>query len=619
MADNGNMQLAQRAIPFPVDDSLDQSTDFGSTVISWLLPKDGSVPPRWSRARDEYLAGYWEEIDQLKVAVTTFVSKVLSIPFTIQAKDTNIFREVARAERFDDNLQLYSGTSIIGPLRGFNEAFSQFTQDYLTQDNGAFMFIMGNEPGDKPILGTPLGLLHLPSSQCTRTSNPEFPVVYHHHIAKNKVEKYALHWSRVIAMSHLPSPRQSLNGVGLCPVSCCLTAATELWNMYRYSEEKFGSRPAKQILLVETGATIENLNGALAHWQAKMDNAGQSHFASTLLLAPSDPSHELKLSTLDLASAPDGFDRKEASMQDAALVAAAFGLDLLDLAMSFGIQGQTRANADVQTRKGRGKGPGLFLESFIHQLALRFLPDSLRAAADNVDDDQDEQRAQIANERSQAYARQIQFGVGTIRSIRVDMLKNGEITQDAFNHLELEDGRLPSGMSVMALFESDDPDYQRWLNDAETLEDIEEQRKVIYSEYSDATDADTLHKMEADLSALREKENELKAVEMEEQMEEEEMEEEEVEEEEQMEGSARSAERSELEGDEEDRETQRDQVPDDNQMKATRIIPDDPQGWQGSEIDPYSMTDREVKRAISTFNNGRSTKRMSGILDASVD
>ena len=567
----------------------------GSLQLNWILPAGSGEPPYWSKGRDSWLRSYWKSVDALKTAVSTFVAKTMSIPFTIHPMNYGIESHIALANRVQLNLYRNSGTIAQGPMRGLRETLSAFCIDYLTQDNGAFLYIMGDAPMHKPLVGGPLGLLHLDSARCDRTGDPEFPVIYNH-ADKSNITRHKLHYTRVIDVSHLPNPDEEMNGVGVSPVTCCLMAAREIEDIYRFSQEKFGSRPPRQILYAKTGANISGLTSAIDHWQLKLTQANRSHFGGTLILAPKNPTSNLELDVLNLSEAPDGFDRKDVTMFDKAEIAAAFGLDLLDLSMSFGIQGQTRANADVQTRKGRGKGPGALSDIIISKLMDKYLPESLLAVADNVDDDQDEQRAQIMNERSQAYARQTQFSIRDIRSARIDMLNSKEITQQQFDELELSDGRLSSGIPVTALFYSQDATITSWLalgvtnptsvreNDAEIILSAIEAARVKIMTDLQARSSKTLVKMGMQcLAALDALEKSYAG-------------DGEQEPEEKNPPSLRKIERAELTGDKTEREIQTDNMPQDNQLKEL-----DP-AWMDDKIDPYSLTPNQVAAAISSFN-----------------
>ena len=616
MADK--LAMVENTVPFGFTDSVDPG--FSSAMINWVVPTNGQEPSWWSPSRDKWLRGYWKDVDALKTAVGTFVDKTLSIPFTIQPVDHSIQRHVILAKEIDSDLRRNSGTISQGPMRGLKDAMTAFVIDYLTQDNGAFMFIMGNDDSTKPILGRPTGLLHLDSARCQRTGNPEFPVLYMHNM-DGGIEYFKVHYTRVIDMANLSSPDAEMYGVGVSPISACTMAAAEIRDIYRYSQEKFGSRPPRQILYAETGATIEMLTSAIQHWQHKLDNEGQTHFGGTLVVAPKNAAATLKLAKLDLSNAPDGFNRQEAIMQDTALVAAAFGLDLLDLAMSFGIQGQTRANADVQTRKGRGKGPGALIEALIDKINAKYLPKSLKVVADNVDDDQDQQRAAIMDTRSQAYARQLQFSIRDSRSTHKDMLESNEISQDHFEELELTDGRLPSGITVIALFHTTEQPFKKWLdlgiedptnvydNEPEkVLIAIGKSRSRILSDLAMTNSSDDIVKFgKQSLAALDKLESEYNKPDFSEDEEDDSPSASSIDRNE----SKRKVERSELPGATTERKIESSNTPQSNLMKE--ILPE----WlEETDIDPHSLSEDEILRAIQSFRD--SAGPFSELLDAEV-
>ena len=97
-------------------------------------------------------------------------------------------------------------------------------------------------------------------------------------------------------------------------------------------------------------------------------------------------------------------------------------------------------------------------------LNVYVLPSFLKAEFDYQDDSEDRQRAEIRNVRAQGRERDLQSGVINKRVTRQQMLHEGEITSSQFEDLELEDGRLPNGVDVTTLFESDDKDYKVWLS-----------------------------------------------------------------------------------------------------------------------------------------------------------
>lgn len=450
------IRTIERSTPWPSTNGDGTGGDSGMlfNLLNILSPSKDLMPEWWSPGRDQALREMTRRIDPLKIASSTFISKVISIPMRIGAKDTTIKRHVEQAARLTESFQLNSG---IG--QGWDNNLSRLVSDWLTQDNGAFAVVMGRGNKTGPIVGPAIGITQLDSGHCKRTGDAEYPVVYQHTDGKN----YKLHHTRVIRMSNMPSPEADMNGVGYCAVSNCLDAARELKDIYVNSQESFGSRPARRALYIKKGATLEQLTDALVLADQKMDSNGLTRFAKTILMAPNNPALELELGILDLAGAPSDFNRMEVTMLDMALLASSFGLDLYDLAMTFAIRGKDET-AEVSDRKGWGKGVGQFIASFKKLLDFYALPSHLFFSFDNIDDQQDEYQAGIRNTRSQARERDLQSGIVTVRVERERMLRNDEITREEFAEMELVDGRLPNGLDLFSLFSVSEPSVEALLN-----------------------------------------------------------------------------------------------------------------------------------------------------------
>lgn len=494
----------ERDIPFSTNGNGAGGADY--MVLRWIGMSGLLAPPYWSQGRDKWLREFWLRSDYLKITVATFASKVTTIPLYILPQDRSVKAHTAQAERMRFDLMRNSGL-----LKGFKNELSKFVADWLTQDNGAFMLVMGPGKADGPITGPVSGVLHLDSQRCNRTGNVEFPVTYEHIDGK----RYALHYTRVIFMSALPSADVELYDVGLCAVSRTIDSAQELIDMSQYMQEKLGSRPARQILYAKEGATLDQLSSASAATNAKLDSQGLDRFAKTMLLAPKIATQKLDLGLIDLASTPDGFNRKEITMLDVAVIATAFGLDMRDLAHAFGVAGQTRADAEVQNQKTQGKGVGQFLSEFTDQLNTKVLPPHLYAEFDYIDDTQDEAAANIRRTRSEYRERDIRSGVTTVRVEREQMLADGEITQAQFDEMELEEGRLPDGLDVLMLYQSVDSEIAPLLNlgvddptDIEAndgtaiLAAIHEQQKAAWQRHDNAPNANIRRKVRQALAAL---------------------------------------------------------------------------------------------------------------------
>lgn len=487
-----------RTIPFELNGNASLDGGMAFRVLQWIGANGNQCPAYWSTARDIWLRSFYLRSDYLKIATRTFVQKAYATPLTIAPRDYTVKAHVAMAAQIHGDLMRNSGL-----LRGFLSEFSKFATDYVTQDNGAFCLVMGPGKADGPITGQVGGIMHLDSQRCTRTGHPEFPVVYTHTDGR----RYRLHFTRIILMSSMPSANADLFDVGVCSVSSCLDSAQDMLDVATYNSEKMGSRPARQILYAKTGATLKQLSDAAQHANVKMDAQQLSHFARTMLLAPASPGGVLDLGVLDLLKAPDGFDRQMATILDVAVIAAAYGLDMRDLSHSFGVAGQTKADAEVMHLKTNDKGVSRFLTDFAEQLNQKVLPEALESYFDYVDDTQDEQAATIRKLRAEGRTIDLTSGATTIRTVREQMLADQEITDNQFEDMELADGRLADGLDVLMLFQSQDSEIRRILIDidpagAVDADLVDERRRLAWIRHDSAPNANIKRKIRQALAAL---------------------------------------------------------------------------------------------------------------------
>lgn len=442
-------------VPFSTGESQYAPIVLDSIAIQWLMDANMQLPPYWSTSRDAWMRQFWTTNDIIGIAVNTFVQRVQSIPFKIFPKNPSISSHIDSAETFYKSLMVNSGLG-----QTWRTELSKFIQDYLTQDNGAFLLIMGGGAGNAPLIGPVLGVYHLDSKLCTRTGDKDFPIIYNNPVDG---KKHKLHHTRIIILANQPSPRQELFGVGYSPLSSCIQSGSEIGRIMRYYEEKMGARPPRQILYVKKGATLDQLSGAISAWRVKMDTEGTDMFGRTLLVAPKSASSELELGVLDLASTPDGFDRQSTVTMDAAIVASAFGLNLADLSLNVSRYGASSEN-NTQHLRGYSKGIATFLSEFQLRLDLYVMPQHLKCEFDYIDDEQDARRTDIHKTAADTRKTNLDAGVLTPRIARMQMVETTEITRQQFVELELADGRLPSGSDVLTLFYSEEQFYVEHLN-----------------------------------------------------------------------------------------------------------------------------------------------------------
>lgn len=439
------------AIQSTIQSHVRDDTDRTALVL-WLSAGNQIVSPWWSKVRDRQLRTFWPSVDMLAGAVYALEAKMATIPFHVEPKDYTVRAHVDQADRFDSMIEKASEWG-----RGWSAFFGKWTQDLLTQDNGAFAEIIGDGPPDGPIVGMPFAICSLDSARCTRTSNPEYPVVY----TATDGRRYKLHYTRVALASIQPSPIAEMHDVGYCALSKCLNISQNLLDILTYNQEKLGSRPQRSLMVTSGGLTPDSVRQAFQLANETMDNQMLARYSKTVVVGGAG-APDAKLDLIDLASVPDGFSYETSMMVGMAAIALAFGVDAREL-WPMTSTGATRADALIQHLKAQTKGIGHLLQIAESAIFSKILPDTLTATFDYTDDAADRQAAEIKMIRSERHAVDLTTSaVVDERTVREQMLYDDDITQAQFEQLELSDGRMDDGTPVLQLFY--DPEYAAMLD-----------------------------------------------------------------------------------------------------------------------------------------------------------
>jgi hypothetical protein len=436
---------------FPKNEKLPEGG--GVDIFSFLVESGTTVPAWWSRHRDLELRRFWHSNDHVAGAFYAFISRLTSVPIRVEAKDQSVKTHVEQAAEYTDLLWYATSSRSDMTTNGWVHGWGMFIQDLLTQDNGAFFIVEGPGRPEGPLTGRPTKLIHLDSQRVTRKGNEEYPIVYENYDGK----LYKIHESRVIAMSSLPSAQQRMYGVGFCALSRCINYAQILTDILIYKQEKLGSRPKERLIIGKKGITAEDIARAFMVADDQMNSMGLSRYSKTVVLAPNvrSSSAEVDISVEDLVQAGQVFDEGQSMMLGMNTIALALGVPTRWLWPATAT-GATKADAQFQHLAGMVQGPGEIIRAVKLALEAKFLPPHLVISVDYQDDEQDRQQAEIRNTRATQRKTDIEDSVITVRVAREQALSSGDITQAQFDQMELDDGRLPSGDPVVALFNTSD-------------------------------------------------------------------------------------------------------------------------------------------------------------------
>lgn len=486
--------MPEARIQSAIDDSVDLAigkTDFddvvGIPIIPMMARANEVMPQWWSFARDVYLRRFWKKGDHISTVMYTAQNVLVNIPMYVAAKDPSITSHVEQAEMLTKYLL---EVSEFGEL--FYTAKAKFVEDYLSQDNGAFMEIIGAGRPDGPIVGMPISARHLDSRYCWRTRSREYPVVYHDPLDGGKA--YKLHRTRIIYMSQMPSSDAEMRGVGFSAVSRSIQAAQHLYDIYVHKQEKLGSRPVSK-MLVGSGFRGSHIMQAVKVANEAMNNMNLTRYSRVIGIGSDDVNASLE--AIDLNDF-DPFDEETSVTMAMYILAAAFGIPIQEIWPA--PMSRSGRSGDIQESRQRGKLPAEFHDTLNLQLSQKYLPSYLEMRADWTDDYEDERKAVNRDIRARNRERDLGTGSVTIRLAREQMVEDREITRDQFRLMELEAGRLENGNSIGTLFYERAEPYDTLLdlgaenptairlNDREKmLDSIEEALASVLAELAGAT------------------------------------------------------------------------------------------------------------------------------------
>lgn len=426
------------------------ATDGLGNLLGWMIETNKVLPKWWSFNRDNQLRINVISNNFLASAVYTVMLLLYGIKFGVRAKDTSVEKHLQMAEIYNDIL-----------IKSFSSVdFEEFLNDLLICDNGAFLFIDGDEPAHRPLTTIPTGIKHLDSNLCQRTGNKEYPVIYWAQNANGERIPLKIHDTRVFSLAQMPSSIKGMNGVGYSFVSRAFNLAETLFDIQTYEGEVLGTRSAEEIIYA-TGAKSDDLKGAFDAADIDSTNAGLTRYGKRVFMGFRDPNSSI--GKLLLKNLPENFNKRDYVEITLTLFAIAAGVSanaFYDSVKS----GSTRASAQISDVVNQRKLPSWYINKIVNSFGDKFLPSSLKIILPEEDKDTDGTLARIKANLSLARDKNIKNGVSNIRIEREKQFENGEISQSQFEKLELEDGRLPNGLPIQALFFSQDKSLSELLN-----------------------------------------------------------------------------------------------------------------------------------------------------------
>ena len=230
----------------------------------------------------------------------------------------------------------------------------------------------------------------------------------------------------MITLSEMPSPRAEHYGVQHSAVDRVFKLAQVLRDLHTYKQEKISGRFARAIHLTNVDPQV--IQDAIDQAEENADSRGLLRYMQPIIAATLDPNATPGVSTLELASLPDGFDEETIMRWYIAGLAVVLGVDYGFLAPLPGSKLGTAAQAETQERQARGKSSRLFMSMLAHKFNYSgILPNSVCFRFSQSD-------PYVESEKDRAFARRTRARSTAIRS--------GEITPQIARQMACDIGDL---------------------------------------------------------------------------------------------------------------------------------------------------------------------------------
>jgi len=436
-----------------VESSVQQIPDHSESVRHLVLrvanAYDPTLPKWWSPQRDAFLRKFWRTEPILASAVYSIAARNSAFGWDL----SGLSEDVLWAQR------LLQSADFGG---GWQQLVTKTTIDLLSQDNGAAWEIVrpskvtvdgltlpavkqyyeNNEDAewfalhpngkirlrgrsyklfDSP-LDPPIGIAHLDIGKVQRTGDPETPAIYTDIGGK----RHAMKWWQIILFSDMPSPIEEMNGVGVCACSRVFRHAHTLQSLSVYKDEKLSGEFTRAVHITNADPGI--IQDQITQSRQNAANVGLQRYSQPVIASTFDPSATPTVTTINLASMPDGFEESTTLEWYVSVLALALGVDYGFLAPLPGKGLGTASQSETMARQSRGKSSRLFMDTTSNALNFRgILPQSVRFKYIERDTQQEQQEETVKKLRAET---------------RTIMIKSGEISPQIARQIASDEGDL---------------------------------------------------------------------------------------------------------------------------------------------------------------------------------
>jgi hypothetical protein len=341
----------------------------GESVRGPILPAYGT------KERDRILRIY----DQMEFnniwqgAIAGLIKKLRSTPWEIRGDPywANYYTAIFHHAQFG---------------KGWGEFIALLVRDFLTQDYGGFIELIGPGDPDGPItgpLGDPwrdpydprryVGLAYKDAWRCFVTGNPTWPVIYYS-LMTGKLHR--MHHSRIRRIVDMPNPDERYFGIGLCALSRCIGVASREIRLGRYIDAFLDDKP-KPGILTFSGILESQAEAVIAKMMKRQAVNDGDPLGKMLRLHSLDVDHPIKVESIPFAQTPEKFDFTKYVDLDVNSIALGLGVDRQELWELAGKGIGSGAQSSILAQKAEGKAYGDLLQTLERVFNLSVLPAAL--------------------------------------------------------------------------------------------------------------------------------------------------------------------------------------------------------------------------------------------------
>lgn len=366
--------LDQSVQSFPKGKEAYPDTIFMDSARTVLLPAFGT------KERDRVLrTWYRSDYNNLfQGAASGLIKKVTSATYELVGGRNlvNRFRPVLQFSQFGE---------------GWKALLGRFLMDYLTQDFGAVMELIGPGAPDTELTGAVTGLAHLDAGRCWATDNPVYPILYW---SRYSGKTHLMHASRVYRMVDTPDGDEKFRGNGLCALSRAIAIVKAETLQGRYIEMSLDDKP-KPGITVASGMNEQGRDHALAMYRKDQAGPEGDIWGRNMWFYSISADLPIKVENITFAQAPVNFDLSKYTDLHVNAIALALGVDRQELWELGGAGVGTSTQSKTLHQKSQGKAFADILTGIERLINLAVLPDGVIFSFQARDPQADEAQAQV--------------------------------------------------------------------------------------------------------------------------------------------------------------------------------------------------------------------------------